>query len=144
MIGKIMTTDKARLENPLALAFVGDTVFDLYVRTFVLQQGVNSHKMHVLSVKYVSAAAQAAAFNQLEPILTDDEMYIWRRGRNTKPTTVPKNAQVKDYRCATGLETLVGYLYLTGQKERLDHIMDMVLNHQNQLQNHHQNHQNDL
>ena len=128
MIGKEKTCMQARQENPLALAFIGDTVFDLYVRTKVLQKEVNSHKLHINSIKYVSAAAQAAAFLRIEPLLTEDEMYIYRRGRNTKPTTVPKNALVKDYRSATGLETLVGYLYITGQAERLDELMQIILN----------------
>ena len=127
MIGKQLTPMQARQENPLALAFVGDTVFDLYVRTSVLEKEVNSHKLHVMSVKHVSASAQAAAFLRIEPLLTEDELYIYRRGRNTKPTTVPKNAPVKDYRSATGLEALVGYLYLTGQRERLDLLMRMIL-----------------
>ncbi|MBR3750679.1 MAG: Mini-ribonuclease 3 [Clostridia bacterium] len=132
MIGKEMTPMQARQENPLALAFVGDTVFDLYVRTRVLEREVNSHKLHMLSVKHVSASAQAAAFLRIEPLLNEDEIYIYRRGRNTKPTTVPKNACVKDYRSATGLETLVGYLYLTGQRERLDLLMGVILQtHQN-------------
>lgn len=127
MIGTKMTCAQARLENPLALAFVGDTVFDLYVRTMVMKLGVNSHKLHQISIKHVSASAQAAAFLRIEPLLSEDEMYIYRRGRNTKPTTVPKNACVKDYRSATGLETLVGYLYITEQSDRLDELMGVLL-----------------
>lgn len=123
----VMTPIAARLTNPLALAFVGDSVFDLYVRTVLLERQLNSHRLHVEAIGFVSARAQSAAFGRLEDKLTQDEMYIFRRGRNAKPTTVPKNAHIKDYRAATGLETLVGYLYLSGQLERLDEIMELIL-----------------
>lgn len=122
-----MTQAQARQEHPLALAFVGDCVFDLYIRTYVLGKKLNSHKMHFEAVKYVSARAQAEAFHLIEGLLTEDELYIYRRGRNTKPTTVPKNAEVKDYRSATGLEALVGYLFVTGQNGRLDEIMEHII-----------------
>ena len=102
-------------------------MFDLYIRTYVLGKNLNSHKMHFEAVKYVSARAQAEAFHLIEGLLTEDELYIYRRGRNTKPTTVPKNAEVKDYRSATGLEALVGYLFVTGQNGRLDEIMEHII-----------------
>ena len=110
-----------------ALAFVGSSVFDLYVREYVRASGLNTHMLHREAVKFVSAHAQAEAFIAIETQLTPQEEYIYRRGRNTKPTTVPKNAGVKDYRSATGLETLVGYLFLTGQLERLDELMERIL-----------------
>ena len=122
-----LTPEKAVQEKPLALAFVGDSVFDLYVREYVRASGLNTHMLHREAVKFVSAHAQAEAFIAIEAQLTPQEEYIYRRGRNTKPTTVPKNAGVKDYRSATGLETLVGYLFLTGQLERLDELMERIL-----------------
>lgn len=122
-----LTPEKAVQEKPLALAFVGDSVFDLYVREYVRASGLNTHMLHREAVKFVSAHAQAEAFIAIEAQLTPQEEYIYRRGRNTKPTTVPKNAGVKDYRSATGLETLVGYLFLTGQLERLDELMGKIL-----------------
>ena len=122
-----LTPEKAVQEKPLALAFVGDSVFDLYVREYVRASGLNTHMLHRETVKFVSAHAQAEAFIAIEAQLTPQEEYIYRRGRNTKPTTVPKNAGVKDYRSATGLETLVGYLFLTGQLERLDELMERIL-----------------
>lgn len=82
---------------------------------------------HVLAIGYVSAHAQAAAFRRMETLLNEDELYIYRRGRNTKPTTVPRNADVQEYRCATGLEAVVGYLFLSGQYERLSQLMERVL-----------------
>ena len=125
--GAEFTPEKAVQEKPLALAFVGDSVFDLYVREYVRASGLNTHMLHREAVKFVSAHAQAEAFIAIEAQLTPQEEYIYRRGRNTKPTTVPKNAGVKDYRSATGLETLVGYLFLTGQLERLDELMERIL-----------------
>ena len=122
-----LTPEKAVQEKPLALAFVGDSVFDLYVREYVRASGLNTHMLHREAVKFVSAHAQAEAFIAIETQLTPQEAYIYRRGRNTKPTTVPKNAGVKDYRSATGMETLVGYLFLTGQLERLDELMGKIL-----------------
>ena len=126
--GEALTPMQARQHNPLALAYVGDTVYDLYVRTHLLKtQAVNSHRLHVLAIGYVSAHAQAAAFRRMETLLNEDELYIYRRGRNTKPTTVPRNADVQEYRCATGLEAVVGYLFLSGQYERLSQLMEHVL-----------------
>ncbi len=117
-----------RLLAPLTLAFVGDTVYDLYVRTRLCGSiDAPPHTMHALSSGYVCAAGQARAAFRLLPTLTADELAVYKRGRNAHCGTVPKNARVADYHAATGLEALVGYLYLSNQDERLNEIMRIAL-----------------
>lgn len=113
--------------NPLALAYIGDTIYDLYVRTKVLALG-NRHvtQMHKDSVRFVKAHSQAVSMHALESVLTEEEMRIYKWGRNAKSNTVPKNADVGEYRIATGFETLVGYLYLKGENERLEGLLDIA------------------
>ena len=113
---------------PLQLAYIGDTVFDLFVRTYLVETCSGSvHALHQLSSGLVSAAGQAAAYFIIEPVLTEQERDIFRRGRNAHSGTVPKNAKVGDYRMATGLEALMGYLFCIGQEARLDELMEMIL-----------------
>ncbi len=113
--------------NPLALAYIGDTVYDLYVRTKVVEKG-NKHvtQMHKESVRFVKAHSQAVSMYALEPHLTEEEMRIFKWGRNAKSNTVPKNADVTEYRTATGFETLIGYLYLNSDSERLEKLIDIA------------------
>lgn len=118
----------ARLISPLTLAYVGDTVYDLYVRTrLVLTSDATAHNLHVMATKTVCAKAQANAAHRIMELLTEDELYIFKRGRNSHMGTVPKHAEMADYRAATGLEALIGYLYLSGQDERLNEIMAKAL-----------------
>ena len=119
------------LLSPLSLAHIGDAVYELYVRTRVIREHPNmpAHKLHTHAVKYVKAAAQSASINAIQDILTEDETAIFKRGRNAKSPTVPKNADIRDYRRATGFEALVGYLYLSGETERLDYIMSAAYEH---------------
>lgn len=113
---------------PLQLAYIGDTVFDLFVRAYLVETNPGSvHALHQLSSSLVSAAGQAAAYFIIEPVLTEQERDIFRRGRNAHSGTVPRNAKVGDYRMATGLEALMGYLFCSGQEERLDALMEMIL-----------------
>ena len=111
--------------NPLALAYIGDTVYDLYVRTSVLSKG-NRHvtELHKESVSFVRAQAQAKSAYAIEPLLSEEELRILKWGRNAKSNTSPKNADIRDYRMATGFETLIGYLYLSGEDERLAVLLD--------------------
>lgn len=112
----------------LALAYVGDTVYDLFVRTLLARRGpAGAHALHMAATTLVCAAGQAAAFRRVEPLLTEDELAVYRRGRNAHSGTVPKHATAADYRVATGFETLVGYLYLTGADERLCALMRTAL-----------------
>ncbi len=121
-------TDKQKEPSqyaPLSLAYIGDGVYELYVRNRVISENPDmpAHKLHLQSVKYVKAHAQSNSIHALEGILSEKEMAIFKRGRNAKSPTVPKNANLTDYRHATGFEALVGYLYLSGEKERLNELM---------------------
>ena len=111
--------------SPLALAYIGDTVYDLFIRTKVLRKG-NRHVtvMHRESVQFVKAHSQAVSAYAIENELTEDELRVLKWGRNAKSNTTPKNADVADYRMATGFETLIGYLYLSGEDERLSFILE--------------------
>jgi ribonuclease-3 family protein len=109
-----------RTYSPLALAYIGDGVFDLVIRTVVVGRGnTRTNRLHQRTSNIVKAHTQAEIIAYLEPQLTEEEAGIYRRGRNAKSSTMAKNATVSDYRKATGLEALVGYLYLTDRFERL-------------------------
>ena len=111
--------------SALSLAFVGDSVYELFVRTKILQGGNRpANELHKIAVGYVKAKAQSIAIREMWEDLTEEEVAIYKRGRNTHIHTVPKNADMNDYRQATVLEALVGYLYLTGQTERLDAVLE--------------------
>lgn len=105
--------------SPLALAFLGDGVFELLVRTHILNKNKNPKKLHVEAIGYVKASAQADLINKIKDELTEEEFMIYKRGRNAKSNTMPKNANVGEYREATGLETLFGYLYLLDRGTRI-------------------------
>lgn len=120
LLDKVYTTAEARALNPLTLAYIGDGVFSEYIRKYLVAQGIhNVNHLTKKSIAYVKADAQSEMIRLLTEILTEEEAAIVRRGRNTR-SHVPKHAKTIDYRLATGLEALVGYLYLTGQKTRLD------------------------
>lgn len=126
--GMEFTPVEAAKLPPLQLAYIGDTVFDLFVRAYLVETNSGSvHALHQLSSSMVSAAGQAGAYFIIEPVLTEQERDIFRRGRNAHSGTVPRNAKVGDYRMATGLEALMGYLFCSGQEERLDELMEMIL-----------------
>ncbi len=109
-----------RTYSPLTLAYIGDAIYDLVIRTIVVERGNTSpNKLHKKTVKYVSAVVQAKLVDGLWEELTQEEQEICRRGRNAKSYTTAKNASVIEYRKATGLEALCGYLYLQGRQERL-------------------------
>ena len=115
-----MPPEEARLLNPLQLAYIGDTVWDLMIRSRLAFQRLNVRHMHQRAIKSVNAHAQAQALNRLEGALEETEAEIVRRGRNTHAKhPCPKNQDPADYAAATGLEALIGYLYLTGQDARL-------------------------
>ncbi len=109
--------------SALALAYIGDCIYELYVRSFLIAQAdqrVNA--LHKQATKFVCAAAQAEFYHKIEGILTEGEQAVFRRGRNTK-SHPPKNASVSDYRIATGVETLLGYLYLKNDIARISQLM---------------------
>ena len=114
--------------NPLQMAYVGDTIHDLYVRSMLLSRGMTVGKMHKQAVRMVSAGAQASMLERIEAELTEAEADAARRGRNSQAKhAAPKHADPADYAHATGLEALWGYLYLSGQTQRLDELMKLAL-----------------
>jgi len=119
--------DRPSQYSPLTLAFVGDGVYELYVRTrLTAAENIPAGKLHSRATKYVKAAAQAHSFRGIEGALTESEMAVYKRGRNAKSPTVPKNADLTEYRIATGLEALFGFLYLSGEADRLRELMEMA------------------
>ncbi len=120
-----MKEEQAFLTKPLVLAYIGDAVFESYVRhRLVNEKYRDAHDLHVRSIKFVSAAAQSGILKKLEQELTDREKDVVRFGRNAHSNTVPKNADITDYHAATGFEALVGYLDLSGQTERLEELLN--------------------
>ena len=106
--------------SPLALAYMGDAVYEVLIRTRVMNRGsMQVNKMHKKSASLVKAEAQARMIQELQEELTEEETAVYKRGRNAHSASSAKNASIRDYRMATGFEALVGYLYLTGQYERL-------------------------
>ena len=116
------------LHSPLVLAYIGDAVYEVFTREKLL--GINpnlpAHKLHKENVRYVRAKAQSNAMEAIEPILAEDELAIYKRGRNAKSGTVPKNADLVEYRRATGFEALIGYLHLKKDEDRLNEIMEIA------------------
>ena len=111
--------------NPLVLAYIGDAVYEVFVRNMLIERKkISVHKLHVKSILYVKASAQASVLHEILKDLNDEECDIVRRGRNAKSGTIPKNAKVLDYKHATAFEALIGYLYLNKQYERLNEIME--------------------
>ncbi|MBQ4563741.1 MAG: ribonuclease III [Lachnospiraceae bacterium] len=113
-----------RTYSPLTLAFLGDAVFELMVRTLVVTKGNTApEKLHKRTTRLVKAEAQAMMGHGIWEELTEEEQSVYRRGRNAQSYTHAKNATVSDYRHATGLESLFGYLYLCGRQERMLELM---------------------
>lgn len=111
--------------SPLTWAYIGDAVYELYIRENLANNTkLKPHKLHIESIKYVKASAQAGILKNLEEELTEKEKEIVRRGRNTKSHHLPKNAEVNDYMYSTAFEGLIGYLYLTKQEKRLKEILE--------------------
>jgi ribonuclease-3 family protein len=113
-----------QLMNPLALAYLGDAIYDLFIRQYVIAQpNHRPHHLHREATRFVSAKAQAQALERWLPLLTEEEQEIVRRGRNAKSGTVPKNTEVLVYRHSTAFECLIGYLYYRQQDERLHQLL---------------------
>ncbi|MBQ1547983.1 MAG: ribonuclease III [Lachnospiraceae bacterium] len=115
--------------SPLALAFLGDAVYSLYIREAMLKKGNRaSGKLHEDAVQFEKATAQAEVYKAIYDELTEEEQNVMRKGRNAKPKSTAKHASVSEYHYATGLEALIGYLYLKGDTERLEYITDRSIN----------------
>lgn len=114
--------------SPLILAYIGDAVYEIIIRTIVVSEGnTQVNKMHKKSSNLVKAETQALMIKALMEHLTEEEMSYYKRGRNAKSYTSAKNASIGDYRMATGFEALIGYLYLTGQTKRMNEIVSLGL-----------------
>ena len=117
-----------KLLSPLVWAYVGDSVYEMYIRTnLVNKSNAKPHKLHIEAIKYVKAKAQAEILKKISDKLTEEELDIVRRGRNTENHHVAKNADVADYSQSTAFESLIGFLYLSKQDERLKEILDMCI-----------------
>ena len=110
---------EAKQYSPLTLAYIGDAVYEIIIRTILVEHGnAPVNKLHQKASSLVKAQAQANLIHLIEKDLNEEELSVYKRGRNAKSATTAKNASIRDYRTATGLEALVGYLYLDNQMER--------------------------
>lgn len=113
-----------RTYSPLTLAYIGDAIYELVIRTILVEKGnTQVNKLHQRASKLVKASAQSEIVEKLKPYLTEEEMGIFKRGRNAKSFTMAKNASMSDYRRATGYEALMGHLYLT---EKWDRMLELI------------------
>lgn len=127
LLSQPLTPQQARLKNPLALAFVGDTVWDLLIRQRLLYTQAKVNALHKQAIAQVNAGAQAQAAALVEPVLTPEEAEVFRRGCNAHARhNAPKNQDPVAYSRATGLEALMGYLYLTGRQARILELFDIA------------------
>lgn len=114
--------------SPLVWAYIGDAVYELYVRTYLVKTTkLKPHRLHIETIKFVKAKSQADILEKLQSFLIEEELDIIRRARNTESHHLPKNAELRDYQYATALEGLIGYLYLNGKNERLDEILKLCI-----------------
>ena len=128
IIDREKTEMDVNMLSPLTWAYVGDAIYELYVRTNLVNNSkLKPHKLHIESIKYVKAKAQADILKRIENSLTDAEKDIVRRARNAENHHLPKNADPADYMYSTAFEGLIGFLYLTKQDERLKEILKMCM-----------------
>ncbi len=121
-------SNEVKLKNPIELAFVGDAVYEILVREHIAKcVDTNAGALHRIAVSYVCAAAQADALERIDPMLTEEEKDIVRRGKNSSKTAVPRNGNPKSYRSATALEALFGYLFLLDRKERISELFSAAI-----------------
>lgn len=114
--------------SPLTLAYIGDSIYDVIIRTLLVEKGnAPVQKLHKRASSLVKASAQVTMFHAIKDELSEQEMSFYKRGRNAKSFTSAKNASITDYRMATGVEALVGYLYLTDQMPRIIELMKLGL-----------------
>ncbi|MBR3249783.1 MAG: Mini-ribonuclease 3 [Clostridia bacterium] len=122
------STEEVQVMSPLTWAYVGDCVYELFIRTHLVNTThLKPHKLHIEAIKYVKAGAQAEILNKIYDDLTEAEKDIIRRGRNAENHHLPKNSSVQEYMYATAFEALIGYLYLTKQNERLQELLSKSL-----------------
>ena len=127
MMYEIMTPAEAKALGGLTLAFFGDSVYEVYVREQIVRLGTMPvDKLHKKAVQYVNAGFQSYAYDIIVEQLTEEETEIFKRGRNATGNNVPRSSNPKDYRRATGMEALFGYLYLTGQNDRIKELFEKI------------------
>ncbi|MBR3421811.1 MAG: ribonuclease III [Ruminococcus sp.] len=128
-MGKEMLTEReANTYSPLSLAFLGDSVYDTLVREYLLRiANMPVAKLHSAKVKLVCAEFQSEAYSRLEDVLDEKELAVLKRGRNATGNTVPKHADAVEYRRATAVECLFGYLFLLGRTERIYELFDTII-----------------
>lgn len=123
-----LTEKELRGYSSLGLAYIGDCIFELFVRTMVVtKRNDKANHYHQKTIGYVNAAAQTEMMEIIKPLLTDEEKAVFRRGKNAKSLSPAKNQSSHDYHIATGFEALMGYLYLSGQMERLKELIRICL-----------------
>lgn len=125
----IQTFDKCEVKkyNPQVLAFVGDAVYTLFIRqVMVNNHNLKSGELHKLSTSYIKASGQSDITLKIMPLLTEDELEVFKRGRNYKTHSVAKNSKITDYKRATGFEAILGYLYLSGDYKRINELLMVV------------------
>lgn len=123
-----MNVDDIKKISTLGLAHLGDAVYELLVRVWLCDSGkATSRGLHSAAVAHVSASAQAGSTEKLMPVLTEEELAVFRRGRNANPHTIPKNASPENYGLATALEALFGWLYLMGRRERINELFSLIM-----------------
>lgn len=117
-----------RTYSPLTLAYIGDAIYDLVIRSLLVGQGnTQANKLHKKASAMVNAAAQSAMIERIKEELTEEELHVFKRGRNANSATMARHATMSDYRRATGFEALMGYLYLSGKMERLFELVKLGL-----------------
>lgn len=131
IVNETLDREDIAMLSPLQLAYVGDAVYELLVRTYILDKNLNVNQLHKKATKYVKANAQSELIHYIEEYLTEEEKQIVKRGRNAKTNTSPKNSSIIDYKYATGFEALFGYLYLTKQNSRILTLFDIIKEYEN-------------
>lgn len=130
-----LTEREACAYSPLSLAFLGDSVYDTLVREYLLKRAnMPAAKLHSMKIKLVCAEFQSKAYSTITDALTEKELTVLKRGRNATGNNVPKHAEAAEYRRATALECLFGYLRLTGQSERIKELFELIINSDNNSQ----------
>jgi len=120
--------DEVKLMKPLVWAYIGDCIYELFIRmNLVNSTNLNPHNLHIESIKYVKAKAQAETLSKIYETLSEEEKEIVRRGRNAQAHHLPKNAELIDYKYATAFEALIGYLYLSKQDSRLKEVLSICI-----------------
>lgn len=128
LFSKNLSLAEVKIMNPLTLAYIGDAVYEIYIRKYlILKHPLKVNELNKKCTKFVKATAQKNVVSSIEGELTEEEIRIIKRGRNSSPKTVPKHTQLIDYKLATGFEALLGYLYLLGNQKRLEYIIEKAI-----------------